>query len=1385
MSRPGLFLTVSTIGLLLSAGASLAAPGSALPTGGSVMAGSAAISNSGASTTISQSTPKAIIDWQGFSIGKGGSVQFDNGSGATLNRVTGTSGSAIDGLLSGTGSVYLINPNGVIVGKTGEVKVGGSFVASTLDLPDASFLSGGNLTFSGPSMAAVVDAGKVGSLGGDVVLIAATVSNSGSISASKGSVGLLAGQSVLLRDQALDDGKFSVLVGGSGTSATNSGLIEAANAELRANGGNVYALAGNTAGVIRATGANAGDGHVRLTADGGSLDVAGTITARGPKGSGGAIETSGTDVKIGASSIDAGVGGTWLVDPYDLTVDSSAAASISGALNAGTNVTEQTTASGASGYGNQNPSGNGDIFVQAPISWSTGATLTLDAYRNLVITAPITASGAGQAVLLTGSGGSGHLDFGLGQSGFAGSLSFTGAEGGGQSLTINGTPYTLIYSMAELAALNGTSTNAAPATDLNATTTYTDAVVKTFGGNLEGLGHVVQNLTIDAPADGTGAGYNIGLVGQLGASSGSTTSISDLGVAGGNVSGEKYVGGLVGWNYGVIDRTFVSADVNETSSVSQSAVETGDLVGLNYGSISWSHATGNVDGSSTAHPARASDLGGLVGRQSGGSIDHSYYAEGMVSGSGVFIDVGGLVGSLAGGSVVESYAAGQVSGSQWIGGLVGQMTGGSVADSFSSGTVDGIYSGGFAGSVSGGSITDSYSTSWLIRGGGGGLFGGFGNATASNVYWDTQTSGRTKAVFLGSSPSGVTGLTTAQLQASLPAGFDSTVWGQIPGVSFPYLKDFYPTTPQVISGLVQNSPGAIVAGNTVVATVNGSMVIGSSVAGADGEYYFIEPAGTLPAGSTVVLYIPYASASAAASTAVEKIAAGASVTGANLRQQWATIITPDTSLSAAANDLSAGLGPATSGPDAAIVFGVSGGALTLTPNTSLQLFPTGASFDFDQSLRLNSNFLIVNASGAVTQSFGGITTQLLQGSSVGGLSLTNTGNRIVEFDGWTDPSGAISLTDGEGLSINGPVNATGASFTTTAGDLQVSNAVRVGTGGVVLNSAGRVIESGARGYISSQSSISATAVGGVTMNGTNVSLGTALTNTGGGAIRYTSYGNLNLTGASNAGAGTIVLAANKTTGGAGTINIKGPVNGGTVTLTSPFGITETGSGAITATLLNGSAAGAVTLGGANMIGKLSSFSDTAGDFSLTDGQALQQIGTFDGTGRTVKLTTTVGGIQLTGTLDAATANLNAATTLKETGSGLINATNLQGSAGGAVTLNGSNMIGNITGFTDTGGDFILNDGQALTLTGTFDGTGRAITLTATSGKIAVNGTVKAATLSLTSVAADLTESTSTGSIIAGTLNAAANTGITLTSSTNQITTIGTDHTNSGPNNIQQ
>src|ERR1700735_3024132 len=72
---------------------------SSLPTGGSFTAGAGNIAASGNTLIINQSTLRGIIDWSNFSVGKGGSVTFNNGAGATLNRVTGGLPSAILGQL--------------------------------------------------------------------------------------------------------------------------------------------------------------------------------------------------------------------------------------------------------------------------------------------------------------------------------------------------------------------------------------------------------------------------------------------------------------------------------------------------------------------------------------------------------------------------------------------------------------------------------------------------------------------------------------------------------------------------------------------------------------------------------------------------------------------------------------------------------------------------------------------------------------------------------------------------------------------------------------------------------------------------------------------------------------------------------------------------------------------------------------------------------------------------------------------------------------------------------------------------------------------------------------------------------------------------------------
>ena len=84
----------------------------ALPTGGTVQAGSATIdSTSSQLMTIYQTTEKAIIDWQTFSIESAEHVDFQlSQGGVTLNRITGDDPSNIFGKLTSNGDLWLDQP---------------------------------------------------------------------------------------------------------------------------------------------------------------------------------------------------------------------------------------------------------------------------------------------------------------------------------------------------------------------------------------------------------------------------------------------------------------------------------------------------------------------------------------------------------------------------------------------------------------------------------------------------------------------------------------------------------------------------------------------------------------------------------------------------------------------------------------------------------------------------------------------------------------------------------------------------------------------------------------------------------------------------------------------------------------------------------------------------------------------------------------------------------------------------------------------------------------------------------------------------------------------------------------------------------------------------
>lgn len=245
-----------------------------LPTGGNFVSGSGHISATATQLTVNQTSKNGIINWGSFSIGSGNGVQINNGSGATLNRVIGSSLSQIDGSLKATGSVYLINQNGIVVTPTGQIVTVGDFVASTL-AADPGLSGNGPVHFHGTSTAPLQNGGTITS-GGNAVLIGISPANSGTISAPNGIAALVSGSDVTLQP---GPGPLQIRVNTGSGDVTNSGSIAAAQAMLSAVGGNVYALAGNIS-TLSATQVAKVDGHVWLTA-GGSVDIAAPINSSG------------------------------------------------------------------------------------------------------------------------------------------------------------------------------------------------------------------------------------------------------------------------------------------------------------------------------------------------------------------------------------------------------------------------------------------------------------------------------------------------------------------------------------------------------------------------------------------------------------------------------------------------------------------------------------------------------------------------------------------------------------------------------------------------------------------------------------------------------------------------------------------------------------------------------------------------------------------------------------------------------------------------------------------------------------------------------------------------------------------------------------------------
>lgn len=167
------------------------------PEGGSVAQGSATITNTPGLTHIQQTSDKAVINWQGFSIGAGEETRFSqpNSGSIALNRVTAANNpSNIAGRLNANGQVWLINPAGIVFHQGSQVNVAG-LVATTANIKDADFMAGNYRFKQAPgNTAGIINNGSITVHDrGLVALVAPGVENNGKIVARLGKVALASG----------------------------------------------------------------------------------------------------------------------------------------------------------------------------------------------------------------------------------------------------------------------------------------------------------------------------------------------------------------------------------------------------------------------------------------------------------------------------------------------------------------------------------------------------------------------------------------------------------------------------------------------------------------------------------------------------------------------------------------------------------------------------------------------------------------------------------------------------------------------------------------------------------------------------------------------------------------------------------------------------------------------------------------------------------------------------------------------------------------------------------------------------------------------------------------------------------------------------------------
>jgi filamentous hemagglutinin family protein len=253
----------------------------ALPTGGTVVSGGATITQPNSVTlNITQTTDKAVINWQSYNIGQGESVHYlqPGSSSVTVLNIVGSNSSSIVGNLIANGSVWIINPNGMTIGSALQAATNGlvlsSYTTSNADYTAGKFTltrgdSSGNIRIQNPT-----EASKY------LVIVAPQIINESEITVTGGGKLILAAGNKVTVDMS-SDAKVTIDEPAPDALIDNKGTLTAAD------GGEIILAASNNGdscrtiitsdGVIQTSSLFNKIGKVILSGDCGTISMGGTF----------------------------------------------------------------------------------------------------------------------------------------------------------------------------------------------------------------------------------------------------------------------------------------------------------------------------------------------------------------------------------------------------------------------------------------------------------------------------------------------------------------------------------------------------------------------------------------------------------------------------------------------------------------------------------------------------------------------------------------------------------------------------------------------------------------------------------------------------------------------------------------------------------------------------------------------------------------------------------------------------------------------------------------------------------------------------------------------------------------------------------------------------